>query len=288
MLATGAAASQFIPDAAFFAEGDPTGDKSEFYPLAPSPLMRGAPRISMVAPSDWHPAAPQHLVVYGNDETAAVVTYSVGKGRVIWWASAGPLTNDGIRDSGNLAFFLNSIGPPATHILWDEYFHGVHGSLLSVFAHTPVMWGAFQCGLFFLVIMVTYSRRLGPIHVPFTPTRLSPLEFVETLGDLYDSAHAGSAAVRIADQHFRFLLTRKLGVATNIPSADLAAEANRSLGWERNELLETLEQCEQIEKNTSQKSASGDEAAVHLVQKIFDYSQNLEIKRTDLQERHPE
>jgi len=40
-------------------------------------------------------------------------------------------------------------------------------------------------------IIATYSRRQGPISVPARVRAWSPLEFVETLGDLYSSAHAG-------------------------------------------------------------------------------------------------
>src|SRR2546422_4760103 len=39
-------------------------------------------------------------------------SYSYGKGQVIWWAAATPLSNAGIRQRGNLNLFLNSVGPP--------------------------------------------------------------------------------------------------------------------------------------------------------------------------------
>ena len=61
------------------------------------------------------------------------MTYQVGKGQVIWWGDSAPLTNGGIRESGNLPLFLNSIGPPeGVRVLWDEYFHGAHGTLWSL------------------------------------------------------------------------------------------------------------------------------------------------------------
>jgi Domain of unknown function (DUF4350) len=48
---------------------------THFSPVAPSPLIRNAPDITMDAPAHWEPVVPSQIVVYGNDETAAVVTY---------------------------------------------------------------------------------------------------------------------------------------------------------------------------------------------------------------------
>jgi Domain of unknown function (DUF4350) len=275
LLVTGASASQFVPEASTFSEGDPTAGNTTFSAVALSPIEQDAPQISMPAPDSWHPVSPRELIVYGNEDTAAVVTYRFGKGQVIWWASAEPLTNGGIRESGNLALFLNSVGPPGARILWDEYFHGVHGSLLSLFAHTPIMWASIQLGLMFVLVLATYSRRLGPIRPPATPSRLSPLEFVETLGDLYNSAHAGSAGVSIAEQHFRFAVTRKLGLSMHASISELATCASQNLGWEYTPLFETLNRCEVAQQGGGLR----DDEAVELVQQLFDFSKRLEVRR---------
>lgn len=281
VIATGSSASQFLPEASEFEQGNSLEDKGHFDALIPSPITRGAPQISMTAPENWAPASIRQIVVYGNERTAAVVTYPFGKGRVIWWGASTPLTNGGILDAGNIVFFLNCIGPPrGVHVFWDEYFHGVHGSLVTFFEHTPVFWGVAQFGLVFLAILATYSRRLGPIRAPVTQSRLSPLEFVDTLGDLYASAHVASAAVGIAYQRFRFILTRKLGLPVNASVSDLAKSARESLGWEEAPLLHALSQCELASK-------SGDphikdlqiKAPVELVQQLHDYSARLEVRR---------
>src|SRR5262249_268530 len=219
IVATGWHAAHLLPQSSMFAEGDPLGERVKFPALIPSPLVRGAPEISMIPPEGWHPNSGSALAVYGTDDTAAVITYDFGKGKVIWWASSSPLTNGGLRDAGNLALFLNSIGPSGqARVLWDEYFHGSHGSLLDYLSRTPLYWGALQFGLVFLAMLATFSRRQGPMRTPTKPSRLSSLEFVETLGDLYSSAHAGSAAVRIADQRLRFQLSKHLGLPANAPN----------------------------------------------------------------------
>jgi hypothetical protein len=281
ILAVGAGAIRLLPESSWFQEGYPLDEKTIFRPLLPSPLMRNAGEISMVAPNHWQPDSASQLVVYGNDETAAVITYAVGKGQVIWWGATTPITNAGIRLSGNLALFLNSLGPAdGARVLWDEYFHGAHGSLWGYLAQTPLLWGAAQFGLVFLAILATHSRRQAPIHIPLAPSRLSPLEFVETLGDLYSAAHAGPAAVRIAYQRLRYQLTRQLGLPNNIPDAELARTAHALLAWNETEFSGTLSRSEQAMTG----SKLDDAATLKITQEIFDYISRLELKRMPKEE----
>jgi hypothetical protein len=276
IVASGAGAAKILPDAPPLNESFAIEETTTFPAVLPSPLMRGAPEISMFPPDDWQPKSPSQLVVYGNVETAAVITYQVGKGQVIWWGNSAPLTNGKIRESGNLPLFLNSVGSPdGVQVLWDEYFHGAHGSLWSYMARTPLIWGVAQFGIVFLAIVATYSRRQGPISVPARVSRLSPLEFVETLGDLYSSAHAGSAAVRIAYQRLRFQLTRQLGLPPNSPNADLAHSASTALAWNEREISATLSRAERA--MTANKVS--DAETLQLVQEMFDYASRLELVR---------
>jgi Domain of unknown function (DUF4350) len=284
VLATGAGAVSLLPEAALFSEGFPLQEQTTFKPLLPSPLIRDAPEISMVAPEHWQPKSPAQLTVYGNEDTAAVITYSVGQGQVIWWGASTPLTNASIRRSGNLALFLNSVGPPtATRVLWDEYFHSSHGSLWTYLAQTPLLWGMAQFGVVFVAVLATYSRRQGPISMPRAVSRLSSLEFVETLGDLYSSAHAGSAAVSIAYQRLRFQLIRRLGLAANISDVELAQAAGTALAWNAQEFSDTLNRSLQAMSIDNLKDAD----TLKLVQEIFDYTSRLEPKRAPAEERQP-
>ncbi len=276
IVASGAGAAKLLPDAPPLNESYAIEETTKFPAVLPSPLVRGAPEISMFPPDNWQPKAASQLVVFGNEETAAVISYQVGKGQVIWWGNSAPLTNGKIRESGNLPLFLNSVGPPeGIRVLWDEYFHGAHGTLWSYMARTPLAWGAVQFGIVFLAIVATYSRRQGPISVPARVSRLSPLEFVETLGDLYSSAHAGSAAVRIAYQRLRFQLTRQLGLPPNVPNADLAHSVSTALAWNEQEISDTLSRAERA--MTAAKVSDAD--TLQLVQEMFDYASRLELVR---------
>ena len=118
--------------------------------LAPSPLTRDAPKITMSASSRWDLSEGNQLPLYGNTDGPIVVTWKLEKGRVLWWAAPTPVTNSGISRDGNLPFFLDCIqavrpgtSPGETTVLWDEYFHGYRGSLWDYFEETPVPWAIF-------------------------------------------------------------------------------------------------------------------------------------------------
>ena len=283
ILATGGTAATLLPDAQEFFEND-AAEEVAFTALIPSPLTAGAKKISMTPPFGWRPNRVNQIVVYGNKDTAAVVTYAVGKGRVIWWGSPSPLTNRGLNESGNLALFLNCLGGPDKEILWDEYFHGARGDFWSYIGKTPLPWVCVQLGLGLLLIFMTYSRRYGTIRMPGKISRLSPLEFVDTLGSLYRTAHAGSAAVRVAYQRFRFQLTRQLGLASNAPAAEMAKAASQTLGWEEVPLLGGLLRAERGARSIDLKDAE----ALEIVKELDDYAMRLETRRKPEEKRESE
>ena len=117
---------------------------------------------------------------------------------------------------GKSQSIVNSVGPPGASVFCGTNIFTARTarSLIISVAHrcTGACCNSRWC---FSPFVATFSRRHGPISTPIQPSRLSPLEFVETLGDLYLSAHAGSAAVRIADQRLRFQLSRQLGLPPN-------------------------------------------------------------------------
>jgi hypothetical protein len=280
VLALGGAAASLVPDAEAIQIPDWNLKSKTFSALVPSPLTRNAPEITMVAPDAWTGHSASQLGVYGTTDKPVVVAYPVGRGEVIWWASSSPLSNGIIREKDNLTFFLNAVGPTTTRVLWDEYFHGARRSLLSYFAETPLPWAGLQVGIAFLAAMFTFSRRSGPIRVPAMESRLSPLEFVETLGDLYESADASPAAVGVAYQRFRTTLSRKLGVSTKAKLPEITRAAVSRFGWPEAALLDTLARSERAMRNIN----LDEKEALELVRQLHDYSNRIESARLTKQE----
>ncbi len=176
-----------------------------FSAIAPIPFTQAASKITMDASNRWVASDGAQVPLYGEPGEPVVVTWRLEKGRILWWAAPTPITNSGITRDGNLPFFLGCIqavrpgeSPGETTVLWDEYFHGYRGSLWDYFEKTPVPWAIFQLALVAVFVLLAFGRRNGPIYAPAAVSRLSPLEFVDTLGDLYSRANAGSAAVGVA------------------------------------------------------------------------------------------
>jgi len=244
--------------------------------LSPSPMTRAAPEITMASPAYWHLDGPT-VGLYGQPNKPVVVEYTIGKGKVLWIAAPTPFTNAGVKETGNLEFFLTAIGGrEQNQILWDEYIHGYQRSVASAKTHRIIAWIGLQLALLAAAVLLAYSRRSGPIWIPEGEVRLSPLEFVRTLGSLYEHANAGGVAVDISLQRFRYLLTRRLGLSANASGGDLARAVRDRGATPDDAFANTLSECESYRYDSSVPRKT----ALRLVQALFDYAVRLKLIRT--------
>jgi len=250
--------------------------------LSPSPITRAAPEITL-APSLFWSGSGKTVALYGeSDNGPAVVQYNFGQGKVLWLAEASPLTNAGLKEKGNLEFFLAAIGDPgANKILWDEYVHGYQQSGAAGKSHPVIGWIALQLGLFAIAILLTYSRRNESVWLPLSERRLSPLEFVRTLGFLYEHANAGGVAVEISYQRFRYLLTHRLGMSSNTSVNDLDRAVRERGAINDPKFAEALTTCESCRYD----SRVAPTMALKLIQALFDYAVRLKLVPASERER---
>jgi uncharacterized protein DUF4350 len=281
LLVIGARGAALAPEATAVEVVDWNPEPKTYSALLPSPLSRHGFEITMIAPDTWTSTTQTQLAIYGEHDKPVVVWYRVGKGQVIWWASPSPLSNGSIREKGNLALFLNSVGPPGSRVLWDEYFHGMRRSLGSYFAETPLPWAGLQIALAFVMVLFTFSRRSGPIRMPVADSRQSPLEFVEALGDLYQSAHAAPVAVEVTYQRLRLSLSRKLGVSAKMKLPELCRTAAARFNWTEATLLGILSHSERAMRDISLDEGE----ALKLVRELHEYSDRIEPMRKPVEER---
>jgi hypothetical protein len=269
------------PDSAWFLPGGetvprpPTGHTWISMPaLAPSPITAAAPEITIASRATWDPTAYLVIPLYGDAQGPSVIEMTVGSGRAMWWEAATPLTNAGITMSNNLAFVLASLGAPGERrILWDEYFHGRRRTLAASIWHSPTRWIGLQLAIVCLVVLLTYARRSGPIIPPVRESRLSPLEFVRTLGSLYERAGASSVAVEAADRRARYWLARRFGVSVRASSAEMASAIARRTGRDTSALASALTACEA----GSAPGSVDDRGALAMVQALGDETRSLHV-----------
>ncbi len=273
ILAVGYNAGFFIPQQHVSFLFPNSAEWKRYSPQAISPLTRGGD-IQMAPSGYWASDGPAEMRHYGEGDQAMVISYPVGKGEVIWWGGDTPLTNAGISASGNLELLLNSIGDPGkVHVFWDEYFHGSSGGLAAYMAAPPIKYGLLQCGIIFIAFLFTFARRNAPLRPLSDQPRLSPLEFVQTLGGLYRRASAPNLALEVSYARFRYLLTRRLGLKPGTDPAVLARAVRERLGYKGDSFPEFLEQLEHAVYDYELRESK----ALDLVRQLGKYSEELKL-----------
>ena len=229
----------------------------------------------MEGPAHWTHLGAGEVRYYGSEQGATVTELRDGSGDIIWWGSDSPLTNLGITRASNLALFLNSVGAaPGTRVLWDEYFHGVRPGLWHYLSRTPLLWGLLQLLVLAVFVLITYARRSGALRpLPRLP-RLSPLEFIETVGALYQRKGAAAGALEIAYTRFHFLLVRRLGIPSTAPAAELVLRMRERPGWMDSGFAETLEQIESAVKRQQVEEPQ----ALTWVSELYDATHRLGLE----------
>jgi Domain of unknown function (DUF4350) len=210
VLVAGTLPDHFVPQAS--AEfGDMRVGQAECKPVALTHLTRGG-SISQDGDRIWNHTSDSAVVHFTDKaDKPVVVSYAMSQGRVIWWASALPLANAGIRDRGNLDLLLNSVGG-SKRILWDEYYHQEHSFGGGHRDNPAQMWALAQAAFLGLLLVLTFSRRSGPLVPLVQESRLSPLEFVETLGNVFQRARGTQVAVEIALNRFQQIAARRVDI----------------------------------------------------------------------------
>jgi len=185
----------------------------------------------------------------GND--AVVVRLPVGKGEVVWWSSSMPLSNQGLKQDASLKLLLLSVGSKDRRILFDEGLEGYATPLWETAKGLPLWALWLQAGVVGLLLVLSYSRRSGPVRAPVFVARSSPLEFAESMGHLYQKA--GATAVATGGARLRLLrfLHERCGVpqATVRSLPDEVAEAVEArMGGSWHGLSEDLAQAARAEE----------------------------------------
>jgi hypothetical protein len=280
ILATGRSASIYLPQAETENELVPSPVAKEYQPQLLTPLTRGG-AIQMSPGAYWKGPATSSLAHYADGDRPIVVSYKAGLGEVIWWGASTPLTNAAIAKSGNMALLLNSLGVPGeAEIYWDEYFHGEQSSLIRYVGDPPLKFGLLQTLLVFLALIFTFSRRNGPIHPLPQPSRLSPLEFVSTLGKLYRRANAVHSALAIPYARFRAQAARQLGINQDVTAADLARALKNRLRYKDDSLAELLQRIEKALRDPELQEAQ----ALELAQQLNRHTHRLKLNPMERQE----
>ena len=214
------------------------GGKAQNLELLPSALCRTTPegdsalaRAGKVEMSDhggWKMDDKQFTgdnlksaQLCGKDAVVVQFTIHGGShnGSAVWWSSVTPMRNAELKQDPALKLLLGSIDDTGENptsaprdIIFDEAMHEVTGSIWDNARGLPFLWVGLQAAGLFVLLVLSFSRRRGPVRMPVTLPRSSPVEFATSMGDLYQKGRATSAATEAARRRLLRVLVREAGV----------------------------------------------------------------------------
>jgi hypothetical protein len=153
--------------------------------------------------------------------------------------------------------------------------------LWSYVQKTPVAWGLAQLAILGLIVFITFGRRSGPEMLPPVFSRLAPLEFVDTLGGLYERAGAEPAVIGFVYQRFRATLSRQLRLSRSAGDVELAEAVQGRLGWKESGLKSTMAKA----AVASRAAKVTPEEALGLIRELEQYEQRLGLKKKNTREK---
>ncbi len=189
--------------------------------------------------STTSPAPVVHLAA---GDKALLIDYPHGRGRIVVLSDPFIVANDGINLHDNLQLAINLVGSENGLIAWDEFHQGrgnTHNAFVNYFSGPPALAIGGQIALLILLMLWTRGRRFArPLPLPRVDRR-STLEFVASMAELQQRAHAFDLAIENIYGRTRRVLARYAGVDYNTSRAEIAARvaARSSLQAHR---LETL------------------------------------------------
>jgi hypothetical protein len=273
VLATGASGARLLPGGETASSTRLATNFCYTQPEGSGPLARAgkvAGKVPMDAPVRWTAQGPEFRVEERCGPDAVVVRYPYGAGEAIWWSSPTPLTNAGMKNDPSLNLALASLGPldPAhpRAILFDEYLHQEReslGDLLRGLPWWPLAWQALAVAV---LLVVSFSRRNGPIRVPLAVPRTSPVEFADSMGHLYRTANAVEAPLATARAQTLRYLAEDCGLSHTLlrqPPRSIADALSDRIGGDWAALAEHLEAAAR-----PAESAPTGKAALKLVQAL--------------------
>lgn len=212
VLSTGWQGGEVLPkQQVVFASENPPNGPCHTTPDGPGPLAQ-AGEVELPAYARWKDDDPSVRVEQRCGSDAVVVRYPVGKGEAIWWASAVPLTNAGLKKDASLRLLLASVGN-GRDVVFDESLHIGLAGLWGKAKGLPLNWIKAQAVLIALLLLLSFSRRRGPVRPVVSLPRTSPVEFAASMGALYGKAGATGAATEAANRRLLRMLELEAGLS---------------------------------------------------------------------------
>lgn len=245
VIATGSSGALFLP-------GGRTTKPTQFVGSLCNALPEGNGELAQAGSFSLYDAAPWNALeplvrVDARCGADAVLVHRdyPHSGAMIYLASSEPFSNRGLKQDQSLHLLLLALGRESGEgrraIVFDEFYHGEQASPSDYLHGLPLRSLIVQASLVLLLLMFTYTRRSGPIREPLVAPRTSPLEFVESMGALYERAGVSKPATDGARRKLVGFLISACGLpADMVDSSQRAADFIAQRSGESQESLAAL------------------------------------------------
>jgi hypothetical protein len=167
---------------------------------------------------------------------ALVTIVPHGSGEIWFLHRPGVLRNEPMRHADNAVFASRladaMLADRSGRLVFDEYCHGLRDrpTVAALLFRPPMLAITIQAlGLTALVLWAVVPR-FGPVRPAPPPNRRSKEEFLDAVADLLRRKADYADAFRTIQQGLRRRIEAALGLAADVPVADLANEAERRRG----------------------------------------------------------
>jgi hypothetical protein len=179
--------------------------------------------------------------ILGENATSAAVVKTEGAGRIVYVPDAYAFSNGTLRQTDDAVWLADRISEWGGAVFFDEYHHGFGQKramlpLMGIFLISP--WGmvSLQLGLAGLVYLFGYRRRFGSPIEELPIERTSPVEAVEALGGLFETARASALSARAIHQYLNLYLTSLFGYSIDLSNPAIRERIASRSALNRSEL----------------------------------------------------
>jgi hypothetical protein len=161
--------------------------------------------------------------VSGEKAISVAIIKSMGAGRIVFVSDPYAFSNETLRTTDNAVWIAARTSEWADTIFIDEYHHGFGQRrellpLMGTFLISPWGFVCMQVALAGIIFMLGTRRRFGRPIEELTVERTSPIEAVEALGGLFETARARVLSVRTIHQYLNVQLSALFGYAIDLSS----------------------------------------------------------------------
>ena len=144
--------------------------------------------INYMGTTNMRLAQKTSIPVLASENKSKIYCSKYKNGRVFFFPSVYPISNEGINKEDNLLFLLNIIyNVPHENIYFDEYHHHIFGNVfyLDLKQRRYIGYAFLLLLLGFILFIFKSYKRFGIIYPLERKTEVSILEFTRALGNLY-------------------------------------------------------------------------------------------------------